>query len=181
MSNSRKTSLVFWEFGGSVTSHRWLLVEEQEMLLRNKTWPSWLFLTLFKTISAMKFFLRNSKNYMHGAWLSLSTSPPTSLTDSCKIWLPYFGSNTRPQPLHAKQTLSNLCPIYLSACFLSVPHWSKSRPASSWIHSAQVRRKPQNFNMPYKQMTRSAPARHKPDCHLSISCSMIKLFNGRNI
>ena len=57
----------------NVISHRYLLVEGQEAILRNKTWPDRLLLILFKAISPMKCSSRNSKPYICGAWLSPST------------------------------------------------------------------------------------------------------------
>lgn len=44
MSNSRKTSLIFWELRGNGITHWHRFVSEQEMPLRKETWLGWWFL-----------------------------------------------------------------------------------------------------------------------------------------
>lgn len=142
----------------NVISHRYLLVEGQEAILRNKTWPDRLLLILFKAISPMKFSSRNSKPYIYGAWLSPSIdftcwqleilAAPGQYPDTSRAIM------TEASTTHVQVDISTPFPL---ACvpwiFPFVAHGSFYLPAGRWLRG--------NHNIS-KYLTSKWQAVHQP-------------------
>ena len=147
----------------NVISHRYLLVEGQEAILRNKTWPNRLLLILFKAISPKKFSSRNSKPCIYGTWLRFSTD---FTCWQLGIWLPQVSPLT--QPLRSWQR--PLQPLHLHTLPLGLPfmpHGSFYLPAERWLRGNHKVSK-----YPTRKWQDVHQAKQNLNSHLSISVSM---------
>ena len=144
------------------------------MMLRNKTWPNW-FSRFIQNHFRHEVFLRTSKNYTYGTWLSLSTDLTywqlQNLASSYWIWYPTIAltCKTDPSPNYI------LCTSLPGSCLTSVSPYPQV-VGSILLKSGGSRK----ISKCHCNQTTSASAKHKLNCHLSISCSMINFFKGRN-